>query len=95
MNEIGHTKGPLYARQDSTGAWVVQVGPDKYDQTLAYIGTNNPHVADGSAKGNAMLYAAAPDMLAALKNIENDDAHMPSTAWDLIQAAIAKAEGNQ
>ncbi len=42
---------------------------------------------------NARLFAAAPDMLEALENIENDNEHMPSTAWDLIQAAIAKARG--
>ena len=29
----------------------------------------------------------------ALENIENDDQHMPSTAWELIQAAIKKARG--
>lgn len=44
-------------------------------------------------EANAQLIAAAPDMLEALKNIENDDKHMPETAWNLIQAAIAKAQG--
>ena len=44
-------------------------------------------------RANARLFAAAPDMLEALENIENDNEHMPSTAWDLIQAAIAKARG--
>lgn len=42
---------------------------------------------------NACLIAAAPLMLEALENIENDDQHMPDTAWELIQAAIAKARG--
>lgn len=36
---------------------------------------------------------AAPEMLAALKNTENDDGHIPPSAWKLIQDAIAKAEG--
>ena len=41
----------------------------------------------------ARLIAAAPLMLKALENIENDDEHMPETAWRLIQDAIAKAKG--
>lgn len=40
----------------------------------------------------ANLIAAAPDMLEALENIENDDKHMPSTAWEMIQDAIRKAK---
>ncbi len=44
-------------------------------------------------QANARLIAAAPLMLEALENIENDNEHMPSTAWELIQAAIAKARG--
>lgn len=41
------------------------------------------------------LIAAAPDMLEALQNIENDDNSMNKTAWELIQAAIAKATGKE
>ena len=44
-------------------------------------------------QANARLIAAAPDMLEVLENIENDDAHIPATIWDLIQKAIAKAKG--
>lgn len=55
---------------------------------------DGPTLIIGSGKDKlARLIAAAPDMLAALKNIENDDEHMPASAWELIQAAIAKAEG--
>lgn len=40
------------------------------------------------------LIAAAPDMLEALQNLENDDGStMPATAWELVQKAIAKATG--
>ncbi len=46
-------------------------------------------------QANAHLVAAAPLMLEALENIENDDAHMPDTAWELIQAAITKARGRE
>lgn len=44
-------------------------------------------------EANARLIAAAPDMLAALENIENDDKNMPASAWKMIQDAIAKARG--
>jgi hypothetical protein len=40
---------------------------------------------------NAYLIAAAPDMLEALKNLENDDNHIPLEAWQMVQSAIAKA----
>jgi hypothetical protein len=44
-------------------------------------------------KADAHLIAAAPDMLEALENLENDDGHQNKTAWRLVQAAIAKAKG--
>lgn len=50
---------------------------------------------EAEAKATANLIVAAPDMLEALKNIENDDEHMPPSAWELIQNAIAKAEGKE
>lgn len=42
----------------------------------------------------ASLIAALPDLLAAAKNLENDDGAIPDHAWQPLQAAIAKAEGN-
>ena len=33
-------------------------------------------------------------LLEALENIENDDEHMPPSAWALIQSAIAKSKGD-
>lgn len=42
---------------------------------------------------NARLIAAAPDMLEALQNLENDDGIIPDHAWKLVQDAIAKATG--
>lgn len=44
-------------------------------------------------KANATLIAAAPDLLAALENIENDAGQVPDHAWKIIKAAIAKAKG--
>jgi len=42
---------------------------------------------------NARLISAAPDLLDALKSIENDDGSIPKAIWDLRNAAIDKAEG--
>jgi hypothetical protein len=37
--------------------------------------------------------AAAPCMLEALENLENDDGSIPDHAWKLVQDAISKAKG--
>ena len=50
----------------------------------------------GEGQANARLIAAAPEMLAALKYIENDDEHvyeMPNSAWAMVRTVIAKAGG--
>lgn len=74
-----------------------------------YCPTNNGHMIGGSGNGyiaearqirdvpetkaNAHLIAAAPDLYNALATIENDDGHIPAFAWDLRNAALAKARG--
>jgi len=40
---------------------------------------------------NATLIAAAPEMLAALQNLENDNNTIPAHAWKLVQDAIKSA----
>lgn len=42
---------------------------------------------------NMRAIAAVPLMIEALRNIENDDNHMPRTAWELIQNALYQATG--
>lgn len=44
-------------------------------------------------RANALLISAAPDLLEALKNLENDDGQIPDHAWTLCQDAIRAAEG--
>lgn len=41
------------------------------------------------------LLSAAPKMLEALQNLENDDNQIPEHAWRLVQAAIKSALGNE
>lgn len=98
MKNEGITQGPFYAAQWLNGSWVVKVGPAEHDQQVAYLGVNNPHVETGSAKGNAQLFAAAPELLAFAKEVA---AHCASPLADCIdvrklgemaRAAIAKAE---
>ena len=61
------------------------------------IATITPGTMSGDslmeAEANALLIEAAPDMLEALKNLENDDGSIPQHAWKMVKAAIAKAEG--
>ena len=43
------------------------------------------------AEANAKLISAAPDLLEACMNLENDDNSIPKHAWDMLQEAIKKA----
>ena len=43
------------------------------------------------AQANAVLISAAPDLLEALMNIENDDNSIPKEIWDMRNDAIRKA----
>lgn len=49
--------------------------------------------SDKRQEQRAHLIAAAPDMYEALANLENDDGHIPPSAWKLVQDALAKARG--
>jgi len=86
--ETKHTPGP----------WEEKPNAEYPQKKIDIVTTEWPHydIAEviGGMDGfrvNARLIAAAPDMLEALENIENDDGQMPVSAWNLIQAAIDKA----
>lgn len=42
-------------------------------------------------KKDIALISAAPDMLEALQNLENDENQMPKHAWEMVKSAIKKA----
>lgn len=42
-------------------------------------------------EAHARLIAAAPDLLEAAQNIENDGGSIPPTIWKMLKDAIAKA----
>lgn len=83
------TPGPW--RYEGNG-WVAVDDPDNQDRSghcvpICRVRGAQTHQIDH----NGHLITAAPDMLEALENIENDAEHMPNSAWKMIQTAIAKA----
>lgn len=104
MTQTKHTPGPWslkewnYRRPDSSSSWFV-FGPD--DQPLHSPGGDcgtlrspEPYAGYGFTRADARLIVAAPDLLEALQNLENDDGSIPAHAWDMVQTAIAKATGD-
>lgn len=90
-----HTPGPWTWKRVGEDGYVPVMaleGPSvlcRYWDTIA----GKPIAVNQRALADASLIAAAPDMLEALKNLENDDGKtMPASAWALVQDAIRKAE---
>lgn len=87
---------PLKATVHTPGPWEVKDGVLKctgpYGKFLFRL-VESPGTGS-EAEPNARLIAAAPDMLAALKELAvRYDPHFPSGPLDRALAAIAKAEG--
>ena len=57
-----------------------------------YYGGNLVCESIGRSKDVALI-SAAPDMLEALQNLENDDNSIPEKIWRKVQDAITKATG--
>jgi hypothetical protein len=89
-----HTPGPWNVNDDTDISGVENdpknecVGP--VDVAHVYLRT-----VSGRTEANARLIAAAPYLLEALQNLENDDGSIPKHAWDIVQDAINKAIGNK
>ena len=93
---MSHTPGPWFFqtvfphREDEDSYDWVMGGDGSYviqalGQSAEAFWIKNPADRD--------LIAAAPDLLEALENWENDDGHMPPAIWELRNKAIAKARG--
>lgn len=105
----GHTPGPWEVINLSTVCSLVGANSgdgckaDQYDcWQIAELGSGMTLV-DGAmtslgfdvVKANANLIAAAPDLLMALENLENDAGQIPDHAWKIVKSAIARAKGEQ
>ncbi|MCA1807841.1 MAG: hypothetical protein LC687_08360 [Actinobacteria bacterium] len=66
--------------------------PEAGSPQIAYVNPIDPGGIEG--RTNARLIAAAPLMLEALENLENDNGStMPASAWWLVMDAIEAATG--
>ena len=96
--QVGHTPGPwrvetLHLTGEPTAYFVIK------DSITSLLRMNGPCAMYSNAEADARLIAAAPDLLQALKAV---DATCPcdpdinerfQAAWDMLKAAIARAEG--
>lgn len=100
-NMQGHTPGPWKwgkgVEDDPTRCFVTQGIPGRAEFLIAEIQNGAPGDCLETEVANAHLIAAAPDLLAALKDLveslNNDLDDKQAAAWDAGRAAIAKAEG--
>lgn len=100
MKERRITPGPWKWVEDD-GDWYLIEAFNRDSQKYPSLGCI---ISDGSACGeyipdiemdnpDAKLIEAAPLMLEALENLENDDESIPAHAWAMIQDAIRAAKG--
>jgi len=83
----GHTPGPWFVKS---------YGGDQYVRHWCVSGPSvHMYTSNKASLPDMYLIAAAPDLLEALKNLENDDGSIPSHAWEMVQKAIAKATGEK
>lgn len=80
------------------GGTVITDTPDGLPENSGHSGTDAHKYFGGALicesvwrKKDIALISAAPDMLEALQNLENDDNSIPEHAWKMVQDAIRKA----
>jgi hypothetical protein len=71
------------------GPWEVEEMANGFRIQNPYLVVTDIRWASGADRSNARLIAAAPDLLAAAKAMFEKGAH----GFDMLRAAIAKAEG--
>ena len=87
-----HTPGPLYVKQRFDDHFLVK---EKNGNNIAVLGSPNDYE---NAYGDALLFAAAPDLLEAATGAKNWLESMPydkvlQQILDNLRAALNKAEG--
>lgn len=88
MSQQKHTPGP----------WDVAMGryllaKDTEGDTVEIAVFRKDDDWEVEQQANIRLVLSAPDLLAAIDNLENDDGSIPEHAWDILRAASAKAGG--
>lgn len=73
----------------------VKINDESHATVCTVYGSTSPmndqYVGASRLTANVNLICAAPDLLEALQNLENDNGQIPDHAWKLVQDAIAKA----
>lgn len=100
MNKQKHTPGPftIETPMGDDDPWIVEAGKQSHEwHCLAIIpaGDEEDELPRPVALANARLFAAAPDMLALLRELIDIEGPQPGTAaWaEKVRAVIARAEG--
>lgn len=88
-----HTPGPWYVQDDHGRRYIETSGNDDTIAEIHRRKSKGSVYSCEEASANASLIAAAPSMLHALENLENDSGQIPSHAWGLVLMAIAEAKG--
>lgn len=88
-----HTPGPWKFVHSCTIEAERPGGNEVLGELFSAGDNNKESDIDDETEANGCLIAAAPELLEALKNIENDDGSIPAAIWKLRNDAIAKAEG--
>lgn len=87
-----HTPGPWIVKESTADFFMIRQY-NEYGYFQPAHATAWQMDGAGVAEANARLIAASPDLLEACKNLENDNGAIPDNAWNMIRAAVAKAEG--
>lgn len=95
-----HTQGRFYTEQTASSTFATRAiyaeRPDGSDVLVAHVGIPGPEERRPSVHedvANADLFAAAPDMLAALKAFAEPGQPVSAHVIEMARAAIRKAEG--
>ncbi len=92
MSKPKHTQGPWVYQEDSDEYTHIVRPKSNAGQIICHLRQD----ASGTAEANARLIAAAPEMLAMLKEIESygEGGHIDEQVYDKIGTLVKKFKGN-